>query len=574
MKNLIKIFVFFALTISFTGSAYALTMDEYFQQMDRDQAALDSCVAGIPKAVSPSAACQWWRSYDACHLDSYLIQRASSEKLIESESGDDCTIIPTEGGGPPQHYYYSGNQFCIERGIGTPSYTKTCVPRTDIVQPTPIPKLAPAPGFQPLLEKSETQLEIERKNKQLQQELKQAEKELTQKVQEGYQKDRAAGRIIGEETHYGTVEILRDGKITSLDSYIKANAGDIIKTGNDGFMEYGLNNSRTKLGPDTLGVMLGLDKSNKKVITPLDWDKDPSYRPELNHWEFFENTAIDLMDFINQNRPSYLKSCAIGNVYECSWGTVQFIHGGVGWFNEKIEKDFPKNMIVTPTVAMVPIGTEYSVAVGQDGATTVTTLDGEVVVMDLNSRKLAIVGAYQTITIPKTDKGLTTAELQQGLTKVDPGSIDKWWEKKTQEQISPEMVKKIFIGGWVVLFIIILFVKRKQIWPNKFLKTQTDIEKEKIVNEKLEKNRKWLVNNSFWTGVFSTIISLYVTLAPQSSQFILLVKNYWLIFLMLTILGFIFSLLSMKSPRKAFVVIGMCFNIFAIMLWLRIGLIF
>lgn len=426
------------------------------------------CFDKIPLPTnSPGEWCRYARSAKACNglVDIY-------------ESGDDCRLkIPSiEPGvsGQENHYYYSGNQFCTEITGGS-SPSKTCVPRTDIVQPTPIPKLEPAPGFQPLLEKSKTQLEIERKNKQLEQESEQSKQNLTQKVQDQYQKDRAAGLIEGEETHYGTVQILRDGKITSLDSYIKANAGDMIRTGSDGFIEYASDNGRAKLGPDTLGVVLGLDTSNKKIITSVDWDKDPSYKPELNHWEFYKNTLADLTDFIDKNRPNYLKSCAESNIYECSWGTVEFIHNGVGWFNEKIDKDFKKSMVLTPTVAMIPVGTEFSVAVAPDGATTVTTLNGEVVVMDLTSRKSVIVGMNEILAVPSTSKGLTTKELQQSLVTIDPNVIDKWWEKPTPFALGLTENQMIQWGiiFWVVGMIIILYVKRKQIWPKRYNKIIT-----------------------------------------------------------------------------------------------------
>jgi hypothetical protein len=565
MKNFIKIFVFFALTILFASSVYAQydIPDPTPSKVPMDESTLI--------INSPRELCQYYDN---------RWERAIFIGAVGNPTENDCLYKISDGRNFGYiHGYYSGNQFCLNsygayfNSAGIPDKTecKTVSQKSGAQQPTPIPKLEPAPGFTKPLEKSKTQLEIEKKNKQLQQELEQAEKELTQKVQEGYQKDRAAGRIKDKETHYGTVQILRDEKITSLDSYIKANAGDIIKTGNDGFIEYSLNNSKTKFGPDTLGVTLGLNNSDKKVTTPLDWDKDPSYRPELNHWEFWENTAVDLLDFIDKNRPNYLKSCAVGDVYGCSWGTVEFIHGGVGWFNEKIEKDFKRNIVLTPTVAMVPIGTEFSVAVDQDGATTVTTLDGEVVVMDLMSRKSAIVGAYQTITIPKTNKGLTTAELQQSLTNINPNSIDKWWEKPIQKNGLDlgDNSNKIIILLSVFGFVLIIAIRRKQIWPNK-----SDKEENKIVTDKY----KWLVDNSFATGVFSTMISLYVSFVLQSPQstpllknYCLILKNYGLIFLIITILGLIFGLLGIKSPRKAFIYIGMFFNIFAIMLWFRIS---
>jgi|GEM_PF-3462026 len=563
MKNLTKISVFFALTILFAGSAFAQYADSPNPYNIPDPVPAQSTYVA-PIINSPLELCRY---YDGRSERSIFIG------AVGNPTENDCLYKISDGRNIGYiHGYYSGNQYCQKsygayfNSAGIPDKTEC----RDVSRPTQIPKLEPAPGFPPLLEKSQTQLEIEQKNKQLKQELERAQQELSERVQEGYQKDRAAGRIEGEETHYGTVQILREGKITSLDSYIKANAGDIIKTGNDGSIEYGLNDSRTKLGPDTLGVVLGLNNSDKKVITPLDWDKDPSYRPELDHWEFWKNTAVDLIDFINQNRPDYLESCAVGNVYGCSWGTVEFIHGGVGWFNEKIKQDFKKNMVVTPAVAMVPVGTEFSVAVDQDGATTVTTLDGEVVVMDLASRKCAIVGAYQAITIPKSTNGLTEAELLQRVTKIDPGSVDRWWERPIsgQSAFGPDPTKIIIlmaVFGFVMLIII-----RKKIFPNKFAATSALKEgNNKTVTDKY----KWLVDNSFATGVLSTMISMYVFFVSQSSQLMLLSKNYWFIFLGITIFGLIFGLLGIRSPRKAFVYIGIAFNIIAIMLWLKIGMI-
>jgi hypothetical protein len=561
MKKLIKISAFFVLTILFASGAFA----QDFQVPDPIPAkeAMDE---SAPIINSPLELCQYYNS---------RVERSIFIGAVGNPTENDCLYKISDGMGNIGyiHGYYSGNQYC-QKSYGAYFNSAGLSDKTecrDVSRPTQIPKLEPAPGFQPLLEKSQTQLEIEQKNKQLKQELERAQQELSERVQEGYQKDRAAGRIQGEETHYGTVQILREGKITSLDSYIKANAGDIIKTGNDGSIEYGLNDSRTKLGPDTLGVVLGLNNSDKKVITPLDWDKDPSYRPELDHWEFWKNTAVDLIDFIDKNRPNYLKSCAQGNIYGCSWGTVEFIHGGVGWFNEKIEQDFKKNMVVTPAVAMVPVGTEFSVAVDQDGATTVTTFDGEVVVMDLMSRKSAIVGAYQSITIPKSTNGLTEAELLQHITKIDPSSVDRWWERSISEQSAFGLdPTKIIILMAVFGFVMLLIIKRKQIWPNKFTATPALKEGDnKIVTDKY----KWLVDNSFATGVFSTMISMYVFFVSRSSQLMLLSKNYWFIFLGITIVGFIFGLLGIRSPRKAFVYIGIAFNIIAIMLWLKIGMI-
>jgi len=564
MKNLLKIFAFIAFTILFVNGANA--------QYDVPDPVPAQGAYGAPTINSPSELCRYYDSRP---------ERAIYIGAVNNTE-DDCLYQLSDGYGNIGyiHGYYSGNQYCQKsygaffNSAGIPDKTECRIvsQRSGAQQPTPIPKRDSASGLQPLPEKSKTQLEVEEKNKQLVQKLKQTEQEITQKAQEQHLKDRAAGLIKGEETHYGTVQILREGKITPLDSYIKANAGDIIKTGNDGFIEYKLNDSTTKLGPDGLGVMLGLDHANKEVITPLDWDKDPSYRPELDNWGFWKDTATDLIDFISKNRPDYLISCAEGNVYGCLEGTVEFIYRGVGWFNEKREKDFGKNMVVTPTAALVPIGTEFSVAVDHDGATTVTTLNGEVVVMDITSRKSAIVGKYQTITIPKTNKGLTVSELQQNLTNIDPNSIDKWWEKPIQKNglTLDDSLIKIIIFLIALGFVLMIIIRRKQILPNKFAAMPALKEGDhKIVTDQY----KWLVNNSFATGVLSTMISACVLFAPQPSQLIFLAMNYWLVFLVITVIGLIFGLLGMKSPRKAFVYIGMFLNIVAILLWLKIGMV-
>ncbi len=229
--------------------------------------------------------------------------------------------------------------------------------------------------------------------------------------------------------HKGEVEITRNGVIFPINSDFKVFPGDAIRTGGDGMIELTSDDSTIKLGEDTLAKMLGIDPANSRVISSPAWDEDPNYKREMDHWEFWENIFVDLADFINENRPDYLLDCADGDIKGCVWGTVKFIHDGVGWFNEKIDKDFKKRMVVTPTAVITPDGTEFIVEVALDGATTVTTLNGTIIVMDLTSRKSVIVEVNQKLTIPNTSTGLGEQELQQGLTEIDPKSIDKWWIK-------------------------------------------------------------------------------------------------------------------------------------------------
>jgi hypothetical protein len=222
MKNLIKIFVFFALTILFASSAYAESMDEYFQRMDLDSAATQSCIAGLPKPASPSAWCQYYRSMNVCYLGR-LIQRATGEQIIESASGDDCTIIvDVEGGGAQHHFYYSGNEFCSETGIGTPRRSKTCVPRTDIRQPTSIPKS----------ENSKTQLEIEQNNavrlmNEYDAKLKKETKRIDDMMRQRNEKDAANSQINQLQTFNDALKDLMKDLETSV-TKLKNWAGSIF----------------------------------------------------------------------------------------------------------------------------------------------------------------------------------------------------------------------------------------------------------------------------------------------------------------------------------------------------------
>lgn len=123
MKNLIKIFVFFAVTILFAGSAYA-------QYDIPDPTPADTGCDRIPKPAqsSPGAECRYFRSLSDCHME--------GAKFRVNESSGDCKVTGENAIQGSYHYYYSGNQYCKEEFIGTPYYSKQCVPRTDIVQPT------------------------------------------------------------------------------------------------------------------------------------------------------------------------------------------------------------------------------------------------------------------------------------------------------------------------------------------------------------------------------------------------------------------------------------------------------
>jgi hypothetical protein len=273
-----------------------------------------------------------------------------------------------------------------------------------------------------------------------------------------------SGQDIG--SYYGNVEIIREGVSFPANHNIRVFPGDTIKTGPDGFLELTSGGRTVTVGPDTLGRMLGFDTANHSVTVPLDWDTDLNFKKELDNWEFWQTTFNDLKDFINETAPVYAIDCGLGNIIGCQWGMIEFIDKGTEWFEEKMAKDFGKSIVVIPTAVVVPLATEFTVQVADDGATTLTVLDGAAVAMDLASKKSVIVKANQKLTVPKTTAGLGTVELQQGLVSVDPASLDRWWDKKpvaASVDASRDNIIKTMLFGVAIILIVVLF-RRKQIF--------------------------------------------------------------------------------------------------------------
>ncbi len=267
-------------------------------------------------------------------------------------------------------------------------------------------------------------------------------------------------------SYYGDAKIIREGVIFPAGDNIGVFPGDTVKTGSDGFLQLISDGRTITLGPDTLGRMMGLNTSNQSVTVPRDWDTDTNFKNELDNWKFWKDMLNDEKDFINENAPTYAIDCGLGSVISCPWDMLEFIHGGTEWFDEKMAKDFGRSIVVTPTMVVVPVATEFTVQVATDGATTLTVLDGAAVAMDLKSKKSVIVKVNQKLTVQKTTAGLGTAELQQGLVSVDPASLDRWWDKKPVSapiDASRDNIIKTMLFGVAIILIVVLF-RRKQIF--------------------------------------------------------------------------------------------------------------
>jgi hypothetical protein len=94
------------------------------------------------------------------------------------------------------------------------------------------------------------------------------------------------------------------------------------------------------------------------------------------------------------------------------------------WILKKFE-------VRTPNVAVAIRGTEFTVEVAGDNATTVTILKGTVDVQDRTSGSNATITANQTLTLPNVPGGLTPQEMSALITEVNSSSVNRWWETST-----------------------------------------------------------------------------------------------------------------------------------------------
>lgn len=235
----------------------------------------------------------------------------------------------------------------------------------------------------------------------------------------------------------GEVELTRSSVVFQLNSDFKVFPGDAVRTGENGVVELISEGSAIQFGESTYVGFIDTEYTPGNVISQpeIPWDQDPNYKYASDTKEYLETLLQDLVEFHEENRPDYLKTCMTAasgiTAAKCLAEVVVYVYEGITWFDKKIKKDYSgSSMVLTPTAAITTDGTQFIVEVAQDGATTVTTLEGTVFVTDLASRKTVIVEMNHKITVPKTSAGLGEQELQQGLAVIDPESINQWWVER------------------------------------------------------------------------------------------------------------------------------------------------
>jgi hypothetical protein len=277
----------------------------------------------------------------------------------------------------------------------------------------------------------------------------------------------------------GIVRILRDGLITQETDGYEVRAGDTIKTDKEGIIGVVSKDGLVQLHGDTVVGFIGLEfdpVAERRVINPppdAPWVADPSSfkYPEVDDMAFWNALYDDLADFHTENRPSFIISCGkalIGDALalaSCGMDSAAFVYGGTAWFQKKIEKDKAAGIVLTPTAAIHSVGTKFTVEVADDGTTTITTLEGSVIVTDLTTRNSVEVGTEEQVIVSKAAP-LVKEEPKQNLKNVDAESIDIWWsEELSKESADAEYpiipVFVVFLVIVAVLWMIVRGLKKK-----------------------------------------------------------------------------------------------------------------
>lgn len=278
-------------------------------------------------------------------------------------------------------------------------------------------------------------------------------------------------RIVGEKIEYveGTAQLVRNGKNEPVTADVQLEPGDVVLTGKSGFVDIISDGGATWLsGDSTYGYAEIGTTEPERVIAP-DEPLDPqNFRlEELSWWQ-----KVGLYFAGTYNPDVY------GTAKMYSFKKAHIVYRGAAYFEEKTDRSSAPAMVVTPTAAIIPNGTAFLVEVEKDGATAVTTLDGKVAVADLRSGKVVSLAANQSVTVPKTSKGLSAKELLQRVTTVFLKPIDRWWlDKITQRNLqaaaaaakagersdeeaaeSLEFRNKVFFGGLATVFVIGMLV--------------------------------------------------------------------------------------------------------------------
>jgi hypothetical protein len=272
---------------------------------------------------------------------------------------------------------------------------------------------------------------------------------------------------------HGGLDLIRNTVTFPVTTDTKIFAGDTIRTDSGEDLDIETDDGTIKIEEDSVVGFIGFDFYKPQVYVPMKplGSEFDNIKYEYDEMSFWTGLADDIVDFNVNNPPTYFYTCAKAfakvispNAYgKCGASVVLFVTKGTLWFKKRINTDVPStSMSLTPTAAVSTYGTEYAIEVASDGSTSISVLDGSVLVTDLASRKSVIVSSNQTITVPNTENGLTEDELKTRLSTIEPETLDMTEETS---DLNNQIMKysTMFFAIFVLLAIIVFMVLRKKV---------------------------------------------------------------------------------------------------------------
>ena len=207
----------------------------------------------------------------------------------------------------------------------------------------------------------------------------------------------------------------------------------------------------------TVAQYIGI-KANPPSINaqPGPWDFAKNLDiAESDEYPFLRNTLTNMMivsaAFADAMAPCAIVGAGLPVIWAACTGTVVlFVSAGLLLYQHHVNDYSGIGVILTPSAAITHGGTDFTVGVDANGTTTVTAINGSVIVMDIRSNNSVRLINDQSITVPKTAKGLSTAELQQRVVYANPALIDNWWDKPPAKAAPLAAQKPVAGGYWAV----------------------------------------------------------------------------------------------------------------------------
>ena len=198
-------------------------------------------------------------------------------------------------------------------------------------------------------------------------------------------------------------------------------------------------------------------------------------------------------------------------------------------------------------------GTEFAVDTDKYG-TNIIVMTGVLSVSDPNGKKTVEVAAGQYTYIVK--RGLPTDPQS-----FDTSQVDFWWKEKTAEQIKSEKIIS-YIAIFLVGLFLLLFIKRKQIWPKRFGQPTHPVRMvASVMKDKNPKKIEIIIANFYQLLAVMAFLIGCVSIALPINSFFFAVK----------MAGLIFGIVAFKATKIGFAIFIIIINIVGIAIDLLIG---